>query len=146
MLQKADIVGKFSRALGDSRQHVEHLAVQLSGIGLAGNSKAGLIAHFFRDQLIQPAAFAMVTLKQLQKAGLGACGSLRAQQLRLGKLVFHVFQIHQKILNPQAGPLSYRGRLCRLKMGKRQRRQVFILSGKLGQSADDSHQLFLHQP
>ena len=65
VLQQADIVGELGSALSNAGEDVQHLAVQLPGIGLAGNGKASLVPHLLGDLPVQFPALFVVALKQL---------------------------------------------------------------------------------
>ena len=145
MLKQADIVGEFRGALGDPTQNGQDLAVQLTGIRLTGNGKAGRIAHLLCNLPIQLTHLFIITIKQLQEACLRSRRSLGAKQLGLGKLIFHVFQVHQQILNPERCTLADRRGLRGLKMREGQRRLILMLLREAGQCAHDKHQLLLHQ-
>ena len=146
MLEQADVVGEFGRALGDAGQGGEDGGVQLAGIRLPRHGEAGGIPHLFSDFLIQQAAFLVVALEQLKKAGLGACGALGAQQPRPGQAVFHLVQVHQEFLSPQGGALAHGGGLGGLEVGESQGGQIGVFPGELAQQSDGVDQLFAHQP
>ena len=145
MLQKADVVRELGRALRDPAQNRQNLAVELSGIRLAGNGKAGGIPHLLRNLAVERLYALIIAVKQLQKAGLRAGGPLRAEQLCLAELVFNVLEVHQKILNPERGALADSGGLRGLIMRKRQSRQVFVLHREMRQNADDADKFVAQQ-
>ena len=140
-MQETDVVGELRGALGDSAEHSEDLAVQLAGIRLAGDGKAGGISHFLRDFPVEFLYFFVIAVKQLQKACLRAGRSLGSEQLRLAELVLHVLQIHQKILDPERRALSHGSRLGGLEMRKREGGEIFIFHRKRGENADHGDQL-----
>lgn len=72
----------------------------------------------------------MVPLKELQEAGLGACGSLYAAETQVVARTLQVAHVHGQILQPQTGPLSHGGQLGRPASGtgegkRKKRRQHF---------------------
>ncbi len=87
----------------------------------------------------------MVAVKQLQKACLRAGGSLGAEKLCLGELIFHILQVHQQLLQPKGGALADGGGLCRLKMCEGQCGQRLVFIRELCKIADDRDQLVAHQ-
>ena len=123
----------------------QNRCVQLAGIGLTRYRKAGIVAHLFRNAVIQLFAFFVIAVKQLQKARLGTGGTLAAQQPRAGQTVFHLVQIHQKLLCPQGGTLAHGGGLRRLEVGERQGGQILVFLDEMPQQRQHIHQLFAHQ-
>ena len=75
------IGGRLVSTGGDAGERVEHLGVDFSRIGLAGDRVGGIEAHFFGDQLLELADFVVIAVKQLQKAGLRAGRSFHAAGL-----------------------------------------------------------------
>ena len=141
VLQKTDVVREFCGALRDAAQNVQHLAVKLTRVGLAGDGKAALIAHFLGDFRVDLCGHFIVAVEKLKETCLCARGALGAEQLRFAELILHVFKVHQKLLHPQRGALAHGGRLCRLEVGEGERGQVFIFFRKMGKNADDIDEL-----
>ena len=88
----------------------------------------------------------MVAFKELQEAGLGACGPLYAAEREPVDPVLHLIQIHQKLIHPEGGPFSHCDKLCRLKMSETKGRKGLILVGKVGQDRQHTHQLIPDEP
>ena len=141
MLQKADVVRKLRRALRDAAQHVQHLAVELARVGLAGNGEARLIAQLFGDFAVDLRGHLVIAVEQLEEARLRAGRALRAEQLRLADLILDVLEIHQEFLNPERRALADGRRLGGLEVRESERRQVLVLRRELRKHADDVDEL-----
>lgn len=55
----------------------------------------------------------MVSLKELQEAGLSASGALRTPEAQVIPSPLQVLQVHAQVLNPQAAAFSHSGELGR---------------------------------
>jgi len=128
------------RRLSNRRQHIRNHLVEFPWIGLAGHptylrKTKCPCSHFF-----QPLDFGAVSVKQRQKRGLRARRTLDAAKRKRLNPPLQFCQIHCKIIRPQRCPLADRSQLCRLKMGKTQRRQGPIPSGKAPQPINQTSQ------
>lgn len=54
----------------------------------------------------------MVSLKELQEAGLSACGAFHTTKAQVVPSPLQVPQVHAQVLNPQAAAFPHRGELC----------------------------------
>ena len=63
-------------ACGNARKNIQHSCINLSGIGLSGYRIAALKAHLFGNHRIDLINGLLVSVKQLQEAGLGSCRAL----------------------------------------------------------------------
>lgn len=57
--------------------------------------------------------FTMVSLKELQEAGLSASGAFYTPKAQVIPSPLQVLQVHAQVLNPQAAALPHGGELCR---------------------------------
>lgn len=64
-------------------------------------------------QFIDDVYLIMVPLKELQEAGLGACGALNPPETQIIAGSLQVPHVHGQVLQPQTRSLSYRGQLGR---------------------------------
>ena len=142
VLQQADVVRELRRALRDAAQHVQHLAVELSRVGLAGYGKARLVAQLLGDLAVDLRGELVVAVKELEEARLRAGRALRAEQLRLADLVLDVLEVHQELLDPERRALADGRRLCGLEVRESQRRQILVFLRELRKHADDVDKLF----
>ena len=145
VLEQANVIGEFMRALRDGAQHAEHTEIIFAGICLRGHRVAGVIAHLFRDQLIELLDFVRIAVKQLHEARLGAGRPFAAQQLLVFEQPAQLLIIHEQIMRPDAGALAQRGRLSRLEMRECQHRQILVLQRELFQTRHHVDQLALDQ-
>ena len=75
----------------------------------------------------------MVTVKQFQETGLGACGALGAKKAHGTNQIIQVVQIQLQFHHPKGGALSYRCGLGGLEMGECKGWKFLIGIGKLSQ-------------
>ena len=140
MRHKAKIGGHFVHGLRDAGQDAEYLRVDLARVCLPGDRHAGGKAHLLRDTALELVYLFRVAVEERQKACAGAGGALAAEKPQVVKLVFEPVEIHYKILEPQARPLSRRGGLRRLEMRVRERRHVPVPAGEIRQRGDGVHE------
>ena len=81
MLKETDIVGELMGAGCDTCENVQHTGIHFSGIGLAGYGVSGLEAHLLSDHRIDFVDGLLISVEELQEAGLGSGGSLGAEKL-----------------------------------------------------------------
>ena len=126
-------------------QYIQYSGIYFSGIGLARNRITAGKAHLLCNHLISLAAFCMIALKQFQETGLSTGSSLGAQKLHIRQHMIQILQIQAKLIQPQRCPFSNRCRLCRLEVGKCQRRLIFIFICKFRQLCHHIDQFFANQ-
>ena len=80
VLQDTDVSGHLHGGRGRDRQRVHDNGVQKTGIGLSGDSKAPVKAHFLCQHGIEAVDLVEISVKQLKEGGLGACRSLAAEK------------------------------------------------------------------
>ena len=141
MLQQAHIVGEAVAALGDGGQHVENAAVELAGIGLAGHREDALKAELGGDHPVHLVDLALVSLKQVQEAGLGAGGAPAAQETHGIQHKIQLLQVQHQVLEPKGGTLAHGDQLGGLVMGVAQGGQVLVLPGEVRQVLHGVQQL-----
>ena len=146
MAQQPQVGGELVSRLGDPRQGSQDGRVHLSGVGLAGDRLDQVKAHLRGDLPIQLQNLVLIPAEELQEAGLGAGGSLAAQQLQVGQAVLHLLQIHEQLVHPEGGPLAHGDHLGGLIVGVAQGGQSLVFVGKLAQSSQDTHQLVPDKP
>ena len=81
MAKQAQVGGKLAGRLGDTRKGSQNVGVYFPRIGLTRYGHNLCKAHFLCDFFFQQLHFLVVSVEELQKAGLGAGGTLGAQQL-----------------------------------------------------------------
>ena len=136
--QQAPVGGDFMGAGGHRTEGREDIAVDLARIGLAGDGVALGKAKGVRHQLVELFHLVVVAVEEGQKAGLGAGGALHPAEAQVGALALQVAQIHDQVLDPQAGALADGGQLRRLEVGKAEGWLVFPVFGKAGHAVDDA--------
>ena len=132
MLQQPNVVCHPVAALGDGGQHVQNPAVQLPGVGLTADGEALGEAEIPADFGVHGVDFGSVSVKQVQKACLGAGGAPTSQESHVVDDKVQLFQVGYQVLHPQGGPLAHRDQLCRLIVGVAQGGHGFIGVGKFG--------------
>ena len=145
MLQKADIIGEFMCAGRNSRQNIQHSGVYLSGIGLSGHRIAFPEPHFFRNHRINPINLFLISVEQLQKTGLCSCRPLGAEKLQRALHILQISEVHDKLIQPEGGPLTQRCRLRRLKMCESEAGVVVFFLRGFCQHVYDVDQFFSDQ-
>ena len=146
MLQKADIIGELMGALGNACQDIDHPGIYLAGIRLSGYRITIRKTHLSGYHPIRQTAFLMISVKKLQKAGLGTGRPLGPKQLHRIQHMIQILQIQAQLLQPQGRPLAHGRRLGRLKMGEGQCRLILVGFGKSCQLGHDIDQLLSYQP
>ncbi len=141
MLKQTDIIRELVGAGSNSRQYVQHSGIHLPGIGLPRHRITGFKSHLLCDHRVDLVDLLLVALEQLKEACLGAGSAFGAQELQGALHIFQVFKVHGEFLHPKCRPLPYGRRLCRLKMGERQRRQSLVLIRKPCKLGDHIHKL-----
>ena len=136
MLQETNVVGHLVGGGRDPRQNVQDPCIRLAGIGLTGHRYTLFETHLLCNHGIDPVNGLLISFKKLQKACLSSGRPLGAQKLHRTKDILHILQIHAELLQPQRRPFPHSRRLCRLKMGKCQRRQRFMCICKFCQLRD----------
>ena len=91
MLKKADIIREFMGAGSNSCQDIQHSGIHFSGISLSGYRIAGFESHFLSDHRIDLVNSLLISVKKLQEAGLGSCGSFRAQKFHSAEHIIQIF-------------------------------------------------------
>ena len=145
MAHQPDVAGKFGSALGDSAEHLKHGKVRLAGVGLAADLLALVHAHLGGDLLLQQLHLCLVPVKELQKAGAGAGGTLAAQKPQVFQLEVQLLDIEKQVVEPEAGPLADGGGLGGLEMGVGQAGQSLVLLRKVTESGHGVYQELPHQ-
>ena len=64
--------------------------------------------------------FTMVSLKELQEAGLSASGAFYTPKAQVIPSPLQVLQVHAQVLNPQAAAFPHSGELCRSENNQKQ--------------------------
>ena len=145
MLKETNIIGQLVGTGSYACQDIGNPGINLSGIGLAGNSIALLEAHLGSNRRINLVNSLLVAIKELKEACLCAGSPLGAQQLQAVHNILQVLQVHNELLSPQGSTLAHSSRLCRLKMGECQGRQILIFLCKLGKLGNHIDQFLLNQ-
>jgi len=63
----------------------------------------------------------MVSLKELQEAGLSASGAFYTPKAQVISSPLQVVQVHAQVLNPQAAAFPHSGELCRSENNQEQK-------------------------
>ena len=146
MLEQPDVIAEFVSALGDSGQDIEHSAVHFPRISLPRDWIDAIKAHSRGNTPIQFANFFLVLVEQRHETGLSSGCPLAAEKGQAPLDMIQIFQVHQKILDPQGCPFADGHWLRRLKMGETQCRQIPVLSCKTGQTLNHRDQSGSNQP
>jgi hypothetical protein len=116
MRQQPKVGAELVRRLRHTRQYAQDPTIVLAWIRLPGHQQGPLKPHLLRDAAVDVFNFGLISVTQLEEAGLRACGAFGAVELQCGQTVFQVFQVKDKILQPQHGSPSHGGELRRLKV------------------------------
>ena len=126
-------------------KNIQNSGINLTGIGLSGNRIALPESHLLCDHRIDLVDGFLISVKKLQKACLCSCCSLGTKKLKASKDILQILKIHHEFLCPQSSTFTNSCRLCRLEMGKCQRRLILIFICKLRKLCDHIDQLLLNQ-
>ena len=141
MGQQPQVGAELVRRLAQAGQRVEHLAIDLARVGLAGDRVDVVEAHLAGDQPVELADLVVVAAEQGEEAGLRAGRALGAAEAQGRQAVLDLVQVEQEIVAPQAGPLADGGQLGRLEVREAQRRPGRAsCSANAGQGVDDADQ------
>ena len=140
--EQADVGGDLVQALPDSGQGVEQLSVDLAWVSLSGDRVDGIKGELFRDSFLEGSHFVLVAREQLEEAGLGSRGALGRAGSQRFETMFDRFEIKNQVVDPQAGSLSDRGGLSRLKVGEGEAGQVAVLGSEFCHLVDRGRQAF----
>ena len=127
-------------ALRDGGKNLVYAIVPLAGVSLPGNRQVTLEARAFRHATIEFANPFLVAIEEVHEARLGSGRSLHPAERQDVNQEIQLFEIYQKVLNPQTRALSDRRQLGRLKMRRSELRHVLVFQGELRQLVDDAHQ------
>lgn len=144
LLQHGQVTNVNTNALAgrtEGTKGVAHIHIDLTGVSLGRDDKGRAETGLLSDQLIQLLNLGVVTLEDLQERSLSTGGTLDTTEAQVIASALQVTQIHQQILNPQAGTLANGNKLSGLAVGEAQAGQVLVLLGELGQLVDDDGQL-----
>ena len=97
-------------------------------------------SHLAGHEAVECLDLGVISLEELQKAGLRSGRSFHAAKSQLVETVLNLLQVENQVVTPQRGPLADRRRLGRLQMGVRQACQIAVFRGEIGQGVDDGHQ------
>jgi hypothetical protein len=87
----------------------------------------------------------MISVKERQKTGLRAGGTLAAQKPQLRQHEIQLFKVKQQLLNPQASSLSHSDQLRRLIMGKPKGGHSLMLISEAAELGDNNVFLFANE-
>ena len=145
MLKQTDVVAHLMGGCGDSRQHIRHSCINLSGIGLSGYRETFLKSHLLSDHGIDLVNRLLIPVKQLQKRSLRSRCSLRSKELHGAEHIVQILIVQIKFLQPECRALSHGCRLCRLEMRECQRRLRLIFLSEIRQLRHNVYQLLFHK-
>ena len=145
MLKETDIVGHLVRTCCDSCKNISNTCVYFTGISLSGYRIAFLESHFLCDHWIDLINGLLISVKQLQEAGLCSGCSLGSKKLHCSKNIFQIFQIKQEFLCPECCTFTNCSRLCRLEMCERQSRLFFIFISESRKFSNDIDQFLAYK-
>ena len=139
--EKPDVGGRLVAALRDVGQHVQDIGVDLARIRLARDGHTGGKAHLLRDHALERVDLLRVAAEQLEEARAGAGRALAAEKTQAPQLILEPVEIHDEILQPQAGAFAHGRRLGGLEMGVRQRGNIAVFAGEIRKRRDHVHEL-----
>mmetsp|Transcript_11003 Transcript_11003/g.16205 ORF Transcript_11003/g.16205 Transcript_11003/m.16205 type:complete len:385 (+) Transcript_11003:367-1521(+) len=139
--QKPHVTAHLVRRLRDAREHTEDGKVNLPGVGLARDGDRLLEAHDLAHPLVQGQHLLVVAPKELEEAGLGACGALHPPHGQVLNLAVQGLHVQHEVLHPQGAALAHRGELGGLVVGEPQGGHVRVLLCKGFHDSQELHQL-----
>lgn len=136
MREEADIGGDFMEAGGDSAEAIEDLGIDFSGVGLAGNGVAGGEAHALGDAGFEFSDFGVITLKELEEAGLGTGRPFDAAAFEGLEAVGDFFEIGDEIVGPESRAFADGGGLGGLEVREGEAGEGGMLFGEGGEASE----------
>ncbi|OPZ68321.1 MAG: hypothetical protein BWY81_00891 [Firmicutes bacterium ADurb.Bin467] len=141
-LQEPQILRELVRALGDAGERREHAAVELAGVGLAGDVEALLEPELCGDPLFELVDLLPVAVEQLQKALLRAGRAAISEQFQRLPREVDAFEVHQKVLHPERRALADRRQLRGLQVRVAERRERAVFPRERAQPSQHLGELF----
>jgi hypothetical protein len=115
--------------------------IDLARVGLGGDRVACGETGLLGDELVKSLDLCVVTVEDLEERGLGTGGSLDTAEAELMTNSLDGAEIHQQILEPDAGSLSDCGQLSGLQVGESETGLILPLHGKGGEFVNSSGHL-----
>ena len=135
-LQEAQVGAHLVAALGDAGEGGEHLAVELAGVGLAGDRHRAGEPEPGGDPGVELADLGMVAGEQGEEARLRAGGPLDSAAAQRRQPVVDLGQVEDEVVRPQAGALADGRQLRRLEVGVGETGQGAVARGEGGEAGD----------
>src|SRR5450759_4168 len=129
-LEHANVAAELCCTGGDSRYDRQHECIELPRVRLPSHWQRSGERHPLRHELIETANFLVISLEQLEEAGLCSRRSLHAAEWKRPPPVVDVCDVENEVLHPERRSFADRSELRRLQMRVAQGRLVAPLFGE----------------